>query len=96
MTASGSYRVTVQKRHLVSLPKDVRKQLHISEGDVLDMKIDGNKIIIEPYKLIPASQAYFWTERTQKELQAAAQDVREGRIREFSDIKDYLAGLDDA
>lgn len=69
--------------------------MNISEGDILDVRIEGNKIIMEPFKLIPSSQAYFWSKKTQKDMQEAQQDVESGRFREFSNIDEFLKGLND-
>ncbi len=89
----NSYKVSVQQRNLISLPKEIREKLKINIGDILDIRIEGNKIIIEPYKLVPSSQAYFWSEGTQKDLLEAQHDVENGRVREFNDVNDFLEGL---
>ncbi len=88
-----SHKVSVQRRNLISLPKEVREKLNISEGDVLDIRIEGNKIVMEPYKLIPSSQTYFWTEKTQKDMLEAKRDKEAGKIREFKNIDEFMEGL---
>lgn len=95
MTVAKSYKVSVQRRNLITIPRDIRKKLNISEGDVLDMRLTDNKIIIEPYKLIPSSQAYFWSKETQEDMLEAREDVKVGRMREFSNIDEFLKGLQD-
>ncbi len=90
---SRSHRISVQKRNLISLPKDVREKLNIGEGDVLDVRIEGNKIVMEPYKLIPSSQAYFWTQKTQNDMVEAKRDKESGRTREFNNIDEFMEGL---
>lgn len=89
-----THRISVQRRNLISLPREIRESLKINEGDVLDVRVEGNKIVMEPYKLIPSSQAYFWTEVTQKDMIEARKDVESGRVREFSNIDEFLKGLD--
>lgn len=89
-----SHKVSVQKRNLISLPKEVRKLLNISEGDILDVSVEGNKIIMEPFKLVPSSQAYFWSKKTQKNMLEAQEDVEAGRVREFFSTDEFLKGLD--
>ena len=92
--AVKSHKVSVQKRNLISLPKEIREKLNISEGDMLDIRIEGNKIVLEPYKLIPSSQAYFWSEKTQKDMLEAKEDIKDGRVREFTNVNEFLKGLD--
>lgn len=92
---SKSHRVSVQNRNLISLPKEIREALKIDIGDVLDVRIEGNKIVIEPFKLAPSSQAYFWADNTQKDLLEAKEDVDAGRVRNFTNVDDFMDGLDD-
>lgn len=89
-----SCRVSVQKRNLITLPKEIREKLNIAEGDILDIYIDGNQIVIEPYKLIPSSQAYFWTKKAQDDLLEAKEDNNAGRVREFSNVDQFIKGSD--
>jgi AbrB family looped-hinge helix DNA binding protein len=85
-----SHKIFVQKRNLISLPREIREQLNINEGDVLDVRMDNNKIIIEPMKLVPSSQAYFWSETTQNDMLDAKKDVDSGNTREFNSINEFL------
>lgn len=88
-----SHKIFVQKRNLISIPRDIREQLNINEGDVLDVKMDNNRIIIEPMKLVPSSQAYFWSESTQNDMLEAKNDVDSGNVREFNTINEFLDGI---
>jgi AbrB family looped-hinge helix DNA binding protein len=89
-----SYRVSVQRRNLITIPKEIREKLNISEGDVLDIHIDNNKIVIEPYKLVPSSQAYFWTKKAQSDLFEAKEDDKAGRVREFATVDEFIKGIE--
>lgn len=89
----NSHKIFVQKRNLISIPREIREQLNINEGDVLDVKMDNNRIIIEPMKLVPSSQAYFWSENTQKDMLEAKNDVESGNVREFNTIDEFLDGI---
>jgi len=88
-----SHKIFVQKRNLISLPRDIRDQLNINEGDILDVRLDNNKIIIEPMKLIPSSQAYFWSEKIQNDMLEAKKDVDSGNVREFNNVGEFLEGI---
>lgn len=89
-----SHKIFVQKRNLISIPRDIRDFLNIQEGDVLDITLVDNKIVIEPMKLVPTSQAYFWTEKTQRDLLDAKEDVESGNTREFKTVKEFLDGIE--
>ncbi|KGP75936.1 AbrB family transcriptional regulator [Desulfosporosinus sp. Tol-M] len=89
----SSHKIFVQKRNLISLPRDIREQLNINEGDVLDIRMDNNKIIIEPMKLVPTSQAYFWSDIVQNDMLEAKNDVDSGNTREFNTVSEFLDGI---
>jgi len=89
-----SLKIAVQRRNLISLPREIREQLNIREGDVLEARVEDGKLIMEPYKLVPAGQAYFWSKQTQQDLREAEQDVATGQVRDFANVEEYLKGLD--
>ena len=90
-----SFNLPLQKRNLISIPKELRMLLNISEGDILNLRLEGNKVILEPCRLVPASQAFFWSAQTQEDLKEARQNVDEGKVREFKDIEGFIGGLTD-
>jgi len=61
-----SLKIAVQRRNLISLPREIREQLNIREGDVLDARVEDGKLIMKPYKLVPAGQAYFWSKQSSR------------------------------
>jgi AbrB family looped-hinge helix DNA binding protein len=40
-------RLVVQSQGRISLPKEIREALGIDEGSVLEVRVEGNKIIME-------------------------------------------------
>ena len=86
-------KVIVQKRNLIGIPREVREALRISEGDVLEMKVEANRVILEPYRLVPADQAWFWNESVQSAVKEAKEDVKKGRVRVVSSSEEVFAGL---
>jgi len=89
----NSHKIFVQKRNLISLPREIREHLNINEGDVLDIRMENNKIIIEPMKLVPSSQAYFWSDKIQSDMLEAKNDVDSGNVREFNSVNEFLDGI---
>ncbi len=49
----GSETIRVGKKYTIVLPKGVRTKLNIKEGDLLNIKIEGNKIVLEPKRSNP-------------------------------------------
>jgi AbrB family looped-hinge helix DNA binding protein len=45
--------VRVGRKYVIVLPKGVREELSIKEGDLLTVKVEGGKIILEPKRSDP-------------------------------------------
>lgn len=45
--------VRVGKKFTIVIPKKVRERLNIKEGEILGIKIEGEKIILEPKRFDP-------------------------------------------
>ncbi|KGP76168.1 AbrB family transcriptional regulator [Desulfosporosinus sp. Tol-M] len=85
--------VQIKKRHVITLGQEVRKELNLDEGDILDVSIEEGKIILEPKKLIPADQQWFWTQEWQTGEQEAQAEIDAGRIKSFDSMEDFLEDL---
>jgi len=84
----------VGKNYQVALPKEVIKNLHLHANDYLDIKVKGNKIIMEPQIVIPKDQAYFYTPEWQKEEAEAQEDIKKGRVTKTKNLKQFFRELD--
>lgn len=84
--------VQIKKRHVITLGQEVRKELNLDEGDILDLSVEEGKIVLEPKKLIPADQQWFWTEEWQKGEREAQAEIDAGRVKAF-DSSDFLEDL---
>ncbi|MEM2144644.1 MAG: AbrB/MazE/SpoVT family DNA-binding domain-containing protein [Candidatus Jordarchaeaceae archaeon] len=40
--------VVVGKKHVVVIPVKIRKKVGLKEGDLIKMRVEGNRIILEP------------------------------------------------
>lgn len=45
--------IRVGKKFTIVLPKDIRTKLNIREGDLLNIRVEGSKIILEPKRSDP-------------------------------------------
>ena len=84
----------VTRNGQVTLPAAVRRNLHIEEGDYIEVTVQGTSVVLTPKKLIDKSQAYFWSLSWQAAERQASEDITAGRVREFADVEDLIASLD--
>ena len=73
----------IRNKGQITLPADVRKLANLEDGDVVEVEVSAEgDVILGPRKLIPASQAWFWTESWQEGEREASRerDADEGEV----------------
>lgn len=89
--------VQMKRRSTITIGKEIRKSLHLAdEGDVFEVIVDDGRIILEPKKLVPADQQWFWTEEWQAAEQEAQEDIKAGRTKRFDTVKELMQDLMEA
>jgi antitoxin MazE len=84
----------VTRHGQITLPAAVREQLGIEEGDIVEIKVEEERAVLMPKKLVDKSQAYFWTRRWQKAEKEAAEDIKAGRVKTFESVDELVKDLD--
>lgn len=85
----------VRSNGQITLPASVRREAQLSEGDVLEVIVEGDgSLRLIPKLAIDRSQAYFWTQRWQAGEQQAEADIEAGRVRRFDTIDAAVDFLD--
>jgi AbrB family looped-hinge helix DNA binding protein len=74
----------------VTIPARVRKAANLQEGDLFDILITAEGILLRPRKLVDATQAWFWTPAWQTDEQEASDDIRSGRTRTYESQEGFL------
>ena len=72
--------IKVSRKNQITLPRKLRDKLHITPGEYLEIEESDGKIILQPVKIIPSDQAYFYTEEWQAGEAEADRDIEEGRL----------------
>lgn len=87
-------RATLRSKGQLTLPAEVRDALRIDDGDDVefDVQPDGS-VVLHGLKMIPASQAWFWTESWQEGERQASEDIAEGRVDTFHSSETFLKSL---
>lgn len=79
----------VTRNFQLTLPKYIRKPMHIHEGDLVgfDLKKDG-QVTLVPLNAIDKDQAYFWTPKVQKAIAMAEAAYQKGNFKKFKSVKE--------
>jgi AbrB family looped-hinge helix DNA binding protein len=87
--------VKVTRNFQVSIPKDIRDQLGIEEGDLVEVSEQDGRIVMVPKRLIDADQAWFWTKEWQEKEREADEEIRKGLMEgPFDTVDDLMKHLD--
>ena len=88
--------LTVQSRGTVSLPVQLRRRLHLDQADsqIKLIEHDDGRVELIPVVVVPADQAWFWTDRWQTMERDADADIAGGRAVVVEGVDDLIAHLD--
>ena len=84
----------VRGKGQITIPSDIRRAARLEEGDVVEVELTADDILLRPFKVIDATQAWFWDPAWQQGEREAETDARAGRSRIFATPDDFLASLD--
>jgi antitoxin MazE len=83
----------VTRHGQVTLPAPVRKKLGIEEGDLVEIEIVDETVVLVPKRLIDKSQSYFWTKQWREEERKADEDIKNGRVKVFDTAQELFKDL---
>ncbi|MCP5008254.1 MAG: AbrB/MazE/SpoVT family DNA-binding domain-containing protein [Planctomycetes bacterium] len=84
--------VKVKNKFQITIPTKVRNEMHIKEGDFLEIKAKGETIVIKPKALVDRGSTL--SPKGEKKVREALEDVKKGRVKKFDNIKDLIKDLD--
>ena len=85
--------IRLGKRTVVTLGTDVIKELRLIDGDMLELCVQDGRIILEPKKVIPADQEWFWSKEWQAGEKEAQEDIDAGLTKRFNSAKELMEDL---
>ncbi len=84
-------RSTLRAKGQLTLPAKVREALKVHGGDEIEFKVlASGAVVMRGLKMIPADQAWFWTESWQRGEREASADLEAGRVETFTDSESFL------
>lgn len=90
-----SARVKVRAKAQLTLPEEIRRALHISEGDEVEFAVhDDGTITLRGYVSIPTDQAWFFTPDWLAGEREADEDIAAGRGTVHESAEDMFTHLD--
>lgn len=87
---------TLRDKGQVTIPVAVREALDIRVGDEVIFNIVDGVAVLSAGRVVPKSQAWFWTADWQSGEKEASADIAAGRTHITKDVGDFLAELDES
>ena len=85
----------IRAKGQVTIPADVRRALHLEEGDPVEVEVVEAGILLRPRKVVDATQAWFWTPAWQDRIRRSVEQVEAGESESFETDEEFLAALDE-
>jgi AbrB family looped-hinge helix DNA binding protein len=85
----------MRKKGSLTIPADIRRAARLAEGDLVEVEMTPEGILLRPKKVIDATQAWFWTPEWQAKEREADEDAAAGRVERFEGDDEFLAALED-
>ena len=86
-------RAVLRAKGQVTLPSEVRKALHIDEGDDISFEVTDDGVRMRGLKSIRADQAWFWTPEWQAKEREADEDIAAGRVTRYMNDDEFFDSL---
>ena len=78
----------------LTIPSKIRKILNIEDGDIVRFSVEDNKIVIAPGVIVDKDQAYFFSEKCQREIKESEKEFKDGKYSSFASVKDLKKAVD--
>ena len=78
----------------LTIPAQIRKILHIQDGDIVRFDVQNNQLIVTPVSVIDKDQGYFFTEKWQKAVKASEKAVQQGKYSAYSSAQDLKKDIE--
>ena len=85
--------ITLNKRSLITISKELREKLGVEPGDALAANVERGRLILTPVSMVP--RALKLTASGAKKESEADEDIRHGRIKRFENIEELKKDLNE-
>ncbi|WPX08635.1 AbrB/MazE/SpoVT family DNA-binding domain-containing protein [Anaerocellum danielii] len=85
--------IEIKKKSQVTIPVQIMKKLNLHVGDLLQIEEKDGRIILTPVVTIPKDQAWFYSEKWQKEESIVENEIKEGKLLVANSLEELFEDL---
>ncbi len=93
MSQGHTEKVRLGAKRQITIPQEAIAKLRLSEGDVLELRVQEDKIELVPMALVPRDQLWFWTPEWQAKEREADEALSAGRYEDYPSARRAISGL---
>ena len=87
-------RAQLRRHSQLTVPADVRKALHIEEGDEVEFRLtESGAVVLRGMAVVPADQRWFWADDWQAGERAASDQLTRGEGTFYADVDAMFTDL---
>lgn len=86
--------VKLQRNKNITLPTWLIRSLRVEAGDFIRLEETEEGVLLRRAKAGDPEQAYFWTPEWQEGESEAEEDIRRGRVKDYSSVEELIRDLD--
>jgi AbrB family looped-hinge helix DNA binding protein len=79
----------------VVMPKSIREQLPLKQGDLFQVEVKRGKIILTPAAVVPAEETWYWSKTWQRKVKRSRADLTRGKVTRHSSVAALRKALGD-
>lgn len=84
----------IQRNFQITLPAPIRKEANVHVGDLVEVEVRDDGVLLRPVTTVDRKQAWFWSESWQKEEKKVETDFKKGRVKISKNVREFLEELD--
>jgi antitoxin MazE len=78
----------IRERAQITIPNEIIQSLNLRSGDMLDISISNDQIVLKPVVMINKAQAWFWSKQWQDAEKEAQKDIMAGKVHSADNLND--------
>lgn len=85
--------VKVKEKSQITLPVKVRRVLGIEEGDYLEAKVEGKRVVLIPQAVVEKFPEITLSSKGEQLLKEALEEVKKGKVKEHQGVQSLINEL---
>lgn len=83
----------IRQNYQLTLPAEIRKRLHLKIGDLMDIAVQGYRLILTPKRAVNLEEAWFWSKEWQEAEREVDAEVKARRVKKARSAEELIREL---